>query len=99
MTSNPDESTITILKPVLDTGLNIRLLPGRVRFGITVYELAEETVLMVDAQTNYVFVDSADGLIKSNTSGFIAGCIPIAEVVTAGGSVSTIADKRAFLVG
>jgi len=55
------------------------------------------TLAMADATTNYVFLDPAATCVPaSNTTGFAVGHIPIAAVVTAGGAITSITDRRTW---
>jgi hypothetical protein len=55
------------------------------------------TLAMTDATTNYVFLNPAATCAPaSNTTGFSVGHIPVATVVTAGGVITTITDRRSW---
>jgi len=76
-------------------GLNLTVKSGRIRDDATVTDKAEQTVVLTDNATNFVEIDST-GSGTANTSAFTSGRIPIATVVTASGSISSITDKRAW---
>ncbi|HUX00311.1 MAG TPA: hypothetical protein VMY35_04960, partial [Phycisphaerae bacterium] len=48
---------------------------------------------LTDNATNYVYVNSS-GTIAHSTSAFPAECVPLAVVVTSGGDISSVTDKR-----
>jgi len=77
-------------------GLNLTVRAGRIRNDNTVTDKNEQTVALTNATTNYVEIDTA-GVATSNTVGFTTGRIPIATVVTAGGAITTITDKRTWV--
>ena len=58
---------------------------------------ATDELAVVNATTNYVEVSSA-GVVSTNTVGFTSSRIPLATVVTAGGVITSINDRRAWLV-
>lgn len=76
-------------------GLNVDIQAVRVRIDDTVVEITAGSLTLTDNATNYVFINSS-GAFAFNTTGFPADSIPLATVATAGGSVGTITDKRAF---
>jgi hypothetical protein len=55
--------------------------------------VAAGTITLTDDATNYVLLNTS-GVVAKNTTGFIAGCLPMATVVTASGAISTVTDKR-----
>lgn len=75
--------------------LNLNLKAGRVRDDNTITDKAAQVVALTDSTTNFVEIDSV-GAATANVTAFTAGRIPIAEVVTSGGSISTITDKRSW---
>jgi len=76
--------------------LNLNLKAGRVRDDNTITDASAQVVALTDNTTNFVEITNL-GVASANTSAFTAGSIPIAEVVTAGGSISTITDKRSWI--
>lgn len=78
------------------TGLTYAYLGGNVRLGTTVTTVAAGTVILDNNTTNYVESDEA-GAVSSNTTGFTAGSFPMAQVITSGGSISSVTDKRAWI--
>jgi hypothetical protein len=77
------------------TGLNVNISAGRIMVGGSLVTYAGGTVTLADNSTNYVFLSpSANYQPTSNTTGFTTGSVPLAQVVTVGGSVSTVTDVR-----
>jgi len=57
------------------------------------------TLTMTNAATNYVYLDTNAACVPaSNTTGFTAGAIPVALVVTAGGAIAAVTDVRTWFV-
>ena len=77
-------------------GLNVTVKVGRIRNDNVITNTASQNLLLADDNTSFVEIDSS-GVATSNTTGFTAGSIPLAEVLTASGSVSTVTDKRAWI--
>lgn len=77
------------------TTLVVDVYAGRLRSDNVVTVVSAQTVTVADDATSYVEIDSA-GAATSNTSGFTSGRIPLATVVSSGGNVTTVTDKRAW---
>jgi len=80
-------------------GLNAAFEAGVVRLGTgdaDFYPIAAGTIALTDAATNYVFVDNA-GVVAKNTTGFPSDGVMLAKAVTAGGVITSISDRRAYL--
>jgi hypothetical protein len=71
---------------------------GRFWNGSAAVLINNGTLSLTNAATNYIEATTA-GVVSSNTSGFTAGRIRIAKVVTAGGAVTSYEDHRAFDFG
>lgn len=84
-------------RPDAHSGLAFAFGAGRVRNDNVVTEVAAGTVTLTDATTNFIEVTGA-GVVSDNTTGFTAGLIPLFEVVTAAGAISSVTDRRAFLM-
>lgn len=57
------------------------------------------TLTLTASATNYVYLDPAAACAPaSNTTGFSAGAIPLAKVVTTTGAISTVTDLRSWFV-
>ncbi|GEM_PF-941271 len=57
------------------------------------------TLPMTASATNYVYLDPANNCVPaSNTSGFVAGQVPLAEVSTGSSSINSITDVRTWSV-
>lgn len=80
------------------SGLNFGYGSGRVRQGTTVSDTAAATVALADATTNYIEVNPTNGTVSANAVGFTANRIPLFTVVTAGGAITTVTDRRSFLM-
>lgn len=78
--------------------LNLNVAAGRIRDDNTITDKAAQVVALTDATTNFVEITSV-GVASANTSAFTSGSTPIAQVVTSGGSISSITDKRSWVVG
>ena len=69
---------------------------GQIWQGGTFITVAAGTLMMTDATTNYVFVQA--GGVATNTTGFPLISTPLAEVVTAGGTITAVNDRRSYLL-
>ena len=78
------------------TGLTFGYKAGKFRNDNAIVSVAAGTVTLTGSATNYVEVDSA-GVVSVNTTGFTSGQIPLFEVVTTTGSISSVTDKRSWL--
>lgn len=81
------------------TGLTWGYKAGSVRYDNTITAVAAGTVGLTDSATNYVSIDPTDGTFSKNTSAFLAGEIPIRQIVCASGKQTTSTDKRAWWAG
>lgn len=59
----------------------------------TIVSVAAGTVTLTNSTTNYVEVNAA-GTVSANTSGFTSTSLPLATIVTSGGTISTVTNKR-----
>lgn len=84
-------------QPADHSGLDFAYGAGMVRDDNNVTAVAASTVTLTDATTNYIEVTGA-GSVSANTTGFTTGRIPLFTVVTAAGAISTVTDRRAFLM-
>lgn len=78
-------------------GLNINFDQGQIWVGGTFYNIVAGSLAMTDASTNNVFV-SAAGAVASNTTTFPSDSVPLATVVTAGADITSINDRRSYLL-
>jgi len=78
------------------SGLDYAYLAGAVRDDNAVSDTAAGTVTLADDDTSYVEVDPATGVVSDNVTGFTAGSIPLAEVVTASGAITAVTDRRTW---
>lgn len=77
-------------------GLNLDIKAGRIRDDNTITNKSSQVVALADDTTNFVEINNL-GVASANTTAFTAERIPIAQVVTASGSISTITDKRSWI--
>lgn len=66
---------------------------GRIRIDNAIHEIAGSSLTLADDDTNYVHITSG-GVVTSNTTGFPGNSWPMAEVTTADGDITAIADRR-----
>jgi hypothetical protein len=78
------------------TGLDVAYQASQVWVDGVFYNIAAGTLTLADDDTNYVFV-ATDGTVQSNTTGYPAGSLPLATVVTVGGAITNVADRRSYL--
>ena len=76
------------------SGLNFKYKAGKVRNDSVITDTPAGQAALTDNATNYVEVNPADGTVSANTTGFTSGRIPLYQVATAGGAVTTVTDKR-----
>lgn len=82
------------------TGLNYGFKSGVFGVGTEYTSLDADVIGLTDNATNYVFINTGEGgSISANTSGFSPSdtVIPLALVITSGGGITSITDKRVFL--
>uniref|UniRef100_A0A7C3V6R5 Uncharacterized protein n=1 Tax=Desulfobacca acetoxidans TaxID=60893 RepID=A0A7C3V6R5_9BACT len=76
------------------SGLNFKYQAGKVRNDSAITDTPAGQLALTDNATSYVEVNPADGTVSANTTGFTSGRIPLYQVATSDGSISTVADKR-----
>ncbi len=80
-----------------DPSLTINIGAGRLISGQEVVAYAGASAQAVtNNATNYVQLDW-NGTLLINTTGFLEGYVPLAEVVASGGDITSLTDRRAFL--
>jgi hypothetical protein len=85
--------------PTAGAGLTLDISAGTAFNSGVVIDYAGGTLTMVNATTNYVYLDSTASFAPAvNQTGFSGDDIPIAEVVTSGGAITTITDIRTMFV-
>lgn len=86
------------LRCLAGTGLALNYAAGMVNLAGIPTSIAGSSITLTDAVTNYVYVSST-GVVSLNTTGWVTNttAIPLAQVVCAGGVISNVLDKRAFL--
>lgn len=82
------------------SGLFVHVNDGSIRLNGVTYTVNGATPSLDDDSTTYIEVDTTgSGNLVYNTSAFTPGFWSVAQVVTSGGQVSSIQDKRGFIVG
>lgn len=82
-------------KPAAGTGLTLTIAAGTSVCAGAVNAYAGGTLTLVASATNYVYLDpSANCAPTANSSGFQAGAIPIATVVTGSSGINSLVDLR-----
>lgn len=76
--------------------LIVRYQAGQTWQGGNFITAAAGTLLMTDATTNYVFVLA--GVVATNATGFPLTSTPLAEVITGGGTITSVNDRRSYLL-
>jgi hypothetical protein len=84
-------------KTGVHSGLTFHYGAGRVRDGTTISDTVAGSVALDDDDTSYIEVNPSNGTVSENTTGFTAASIPLYEVVTSSGAITTVTDKRSFL--
>lgn len=69
---------------------------GRFHNGKTLQTVAAGSVLLAASSTNYVELDR-NGTVSGNTTGFTSGRMPLYQIVTGTGSITTITSTKALL--
>ena len=85
--------------PTAGTGLVLNIAPGTAFCGSppALVTYAGGTLTLTPSATNYVFLDPVTNCAPgASTSGFLAGQIPLAKVVTGASAISTITDARTW---
>jgi len=62
-------------------------------------KIANGTLTLTDATTNYIEADTTTGAVSVNTTGWSTGTLHLYEVVTASGVVSSYTDWRGRVIG
>jgi len=76
-------------------GLIIHWNAGRAVIAGSVYQIEGGELTLADNATNFVYVDNT-GAVAFNTTGFPDESIPLAKVVTSGGTIQSIEDWRSY---
>jgi hypothetical protein len=79
------------------TTLVVDINAGRIRNDNTITDVSATTTTVTDSTTSYIEIDNT-GSVSNNTTGFTAGRIPIATAVASGGNVTTVTDKRTWVI-
>lgn len=84
-------------EPTAGAGFTLNISAGKGFLNGALASYAGGTLSLTASSTNYVFLDPGAGLQPAfNTSGFLAGHLPIAVVTTDGSGITNIADKRSW---
>jgi len=87
--------------PTKGSGLTLNVAAGTAFCGSPPMKVdyAGGTLTMTNAATNYVYLDPASSCAPaSNTTGFTAGVIPLAEVVAVDGTITGVRDVRTWFL-
>jgi hypothetical protein len=60
-------------------------------------QLTNGTLILTASSTNYVMADATTGAVTVNTTGFVAGKIPLYTVVTGASTVTSYTDQRSYV--
>ncbi len=83
--------------PTAGAGLTLNLSAGTAFCNLAVVTYAGGTLTMTASATNNVYLDpTATCAPASNTTGLLAGHVPIAQVVTSASAIITITDLRTW---
>lgn len=83
---------------IATTGNNLYYTGGIFRKNNALITIANGSFLTLSNATHYIEIDTTISSVTENTSGFTVGNIPLYIVTVAGASISSIVDKRSFLV-
>lgn len=78
------------------TGLTYGYKAGVIRIDNVTTAVAAGTIALTNTATNYVEV-TGSGVVSTNTTGFTAGRFPMATIVTSGGVITSVTDKRGII--
>lgn len=78
------------------TGLTYGYQAGVIRADNVTTAVVAGTVALTNNTTNYVEITGA-GVVSANATGFTSGRFPLCTVVTSGGAIGTITDKRGVI--
>lgn len=86
------------LRCTAGAALTLNYTAGMVNLAGIPTSFAASNITLTNTATNYVYV-SALGVVSLNTTGWVKNttAIPLAQVVCAGGVITSVTDKRAFL--
>ncbi|KKK70655.1 hypothetical protein LCGC14_2921790, partial [marine sediment metagenome] len=85
------------LRVTAATGLDIDFEQGQEWVAGVFYSIAAGSLTLADDDTSYVFVDTS-GAVTDNTTGFPSQSTPLAVVVTAAGAITSVSDRRSYLL-
>ena len=79
-------------------GITLNLAAGQMWCQGAMVTYAGGTLTMTNAATNYVYLNPASSCAPtSNSTGFPTSAVPLATVVTSGGAITSVTDRRALL--
>jgi hypothetical protein len=82
-------------QPPAIAGFRIQIAKGSINIGSSTVVVASNTVYVTANSTTYIYLNTATGVIQSNTSGFApTGVYPIAVASTNSSFVVTLTDAR-----
>lgn len=82
------------------TGINVNVASGKFLSdqGVLISYAGASGYALTNNATNYLELDYL-GTLSKNTTGFTTGRVPLAQVVTSGGDITSLLDKRPVLSG
>lgn len=85
--------------PTKGSGLTLNIGVGTCVVAGTEYDYSGGTLTMTNNTTNYVYLDPSSSCNPgSNTSGFTPSLLPVARVVTSGGVITSILERRTLFL-
>src|SRR3989304_7258373 len=79
------------------SGLNFYYKGGRILDNVTTRIVIAGFILLTNTAINYIEVSTA-GTVSANTTSFTDGSIPLFMATTAGGVITGVTDKRAYMM-
>lgn len=77
-----------------ESGLDIKINSGSLDVQNETVIIASTILTLIASQSNYIYVDHADNIIKANTTGFLDKCCPLWIMITNVDSITRKTDKR-----
>jgi hypothetical protein len=75
-------------------GLNLSVGSGVLWMNGVTAVILPQIIVMPKNNTTFVFINITTATVQTNQSGFIAGCVPIAVVVTSNAYIMSVIDER-----
>ncbi len=84
--------------PSEHNGLNFSYKAGVVRSGTAVSVNSGGSIGLSNNAVNYIEANPLTGIVGKNNTGFTMGMVPLFQVITSFGIITSVIDKRAFLI-